>query len=204
MRITGKLIGKAAGAVSLSLLLAACWGGGDQAGSATASSSSSARIGGAKKAAPVDGSLPVASVCDTFSKDVVSKIIGKTVYGSAQDYFNPDESQPTVCYYYTDKDGIDNVKIQWALKKDALWDDEVNAIGTADPGGTMPTVRVRYYGLGVDAIKETTTYEGDTTVDYAALLKDRGIVVDVINAAGVSDAAQLALTKTVIKTVEKL
>jgi hypothetical protein len=154
-------------------------------------------------------SLPSKSVCETFSKDTVSRIIGRAVYSANDINTLNNLNEPTTCYYYTDTEESNNVGIQWMLVKDALWSDQIAGLGTTDSGG-MKTVRVRYAKLGDDAVKETTTYENVTTVGYMVLLKQRGIVVYVSNVGNADDAsivpddAQLNLVNVVIQTAKKL
>jgi hypothetical protein len=201
--MTRKITGGFA-AATLALLLCACGGDGDK----TASTDTGKTTGSGKAAtAPAhstSASLPSQSVCKTFTKALVGQIIGKTVHVASEDDGLGGPESPTKCYYYTDSDQIENVTIQWTLEKDVHWDQQIGALGTADPNGNLPTVRVRYKGLGDEAIKETSTYEGAAYVAYDVLLKGRGIVVSVVNASGVSDDKQLNLTRTVIKTVNEL
>ncbi|HSW91065.1 MAG TPA: hypothetical protein VLG09_00280 [Candidatus Saccharimonadales bacterium] len=185
-------------AAALALLLCACGGGEDKTTSANTGKSATA------PANSTSAPLPDQAVCKTFTAELVSQIIGKTVNAASESDGLGGMESPTKCYYFTDADHINNVTIQWTLEKDALWNQEVDAIGTADPDGNLPTVRVRYKGLGDEAIKETSTYEGDTVVTYEVLLKKRGVVVYVTNASDVSDAAQLTLTGVVIETTNKL
>jgi len=183
----------------LVLLLAACGGGDDRARS---SNSSGAETGTTTSTVTA---LPDESVCDVFSKDDVSRIIGMTV--TAAD--NVDllaGAQPSICNYYVDEDKVAGVGIQWMTVEDALWDDQVAAINTApnpDPAD-METVRARVKGLGDDAIKEVAMYNGEKTVGYMVLLKDRGMVLYVSNTAGVPDSAQIELVEMVIQAVAKL
>jgi hypothetical protein len=100
---------------TLALLLAACGGGGDQNGS---TSSTSAAPKQAAPATPVATTLPSKAVCDVFSKEDVSRIIGTTVF-SADDVDLLAGAQPTLCNYYTDADKIKSVGIQWWTVKDA-------------------------------------------------------------------------------------
>jgi hypothetical protein len=65
-------------------------------------------------------------------------------------------------------------------------------------------VRTRVTGLGDDAIKEVVMNDGEKTVGYSVLLKQRGIVLSVSNTAQVPDAAQVNLVKVAIQAAMKL
>ena len=194
-RITG-----AVAAAALAFLLAACGGGGNQTG-ATSSTGEPA-----KKSAPaVVKAFPDQQVCDTFSKEDVTRIIGVPI-DSADNVDLLAGAQPTICNYYVDADKIKSVGIQWMTVKDALWDDQVAAID-ATPNPTpayMETVRTWVDGLGDGAIKEVVTNDSVKTVGYMVLLKDHDMVIYVSNTAQVPDAAQIDLVKAVIQTVQKL
>lgn len=185
-------------AVTLTALLAACGG----AQSQTSSTSSTTSV--AAQAAPpvMSTSLPTKPVCEVFSKNAVSQIIGKTVY-SVNDVDISAGAQPTVCFYYTDTQEVNNVEIHWMLVKDAIWDTQIAALGTTESGG-MKSTSVRYAGLGDDAIRGVTTFEGRTVNEYEVLLKQRGVVLDITNSANLPDGAFLNLVKMVIQTVNKL
>ena len=194
----------AAGVVlGLSFFLAACEGGDGQKGSSGSTVGSHPNI-------TVTHGLPSKSVCDTFSKEAVDKIIGRKVYTASKVGLTSEGD--TTCYYYTDPDTlpgtvvdqINNVQIQWMLEKDALWKDMLANLNGGATDGDMSTGRTRIKGLGDDAIKETVTNDGDTVVGYWVLLKDKGLALYIGNAASVPDAAHRALTKMVIQTVEKL
>jgi hypothetical protein len=182
---------------TLAFLLAACGGGGDQTGSASPTDTAAKQPA---STAPAAAPLPSKAVCDVFPKDTVSQIIGKAVY-SADDVDLLAGAQPTLCNYYTDSEKVDNVSIQWMTVADALWDDQVAAIGTSTGGDT---VRTRVENLGDDAIKEVGEIDGVKAIVYNVLLKDRGMVLSVADVSGLPETTVLSLTKAVIQTAEKL
>ena len=193
--------------VLLAFLLAACGSGDNQgdttarkAGSATSSDQSATeQTPPAITALPKTGGIPDKPVCDVISKDTVEKAIGTTVY-SADNNDILAGAQPTLCYYYTDKDAINRVEIQWMTRKQADWDNQVASLGDNGAG----TVRTKVDGLGDYAIKEVFTADDEMAVGYDVLLGNRDMVAFVTDTSGLSDTAMHNLAKEVVAIIDQL
>lgn len=204
MRIMAKLTGSAT-AVALGILLTACGGGTSNTSSSTATVGGSSTANAvAPTAAPArdDAGHPAQPVCDVFSKSDISKLIGVPVL-SSNDVDISAGAQPTVCFYYTNPDETDYIEIHWMTLKEAAWDQQLQGIGTVDSGG-MKTVMSRYPGLGDDALKGVATFENRMTVSYQVMLRQRGLVIDFVNATNLPDANMLNLIRGALPTVNKL
>jgi len=203
MRISARRIATGLAGGALAFLLAACGGGGssqEQSGSPVSSGNTATKqTAPAVTALPQTGGVPNKPVCDIISKDVVQQAVGKnkTVH-SVSDVDILAGEQPTLCYYYTDKDKVAGVKIQWATPEDALWSDYYNNPGTTVGGDT---VRTQVTGLGDGAYKEAGQIDGTKALGYNVLLKNRGIVLSVYDTSGLSDAAVRDVTKAAIRAI---
>lgn len=203
MRTSARRIATGFAGGILALLLAACGGGGSQGQSgSTASSGSTATKQTAPPvtALPQTGGVPDKPVCEVISKEVIEQAIGKKVH-SASDVDILAGEQPTLCYYYTDTQEVDGVKIQWATPEDALWNDYYNNPGTTVGGDT---VRTQVSGLGDGAFKEVGAIDGVKAIGYNVLLKNHGIVLSVYDTSGLPSATVLGATKMAIQAVDKL
>lgn len=189
MRPVAKIVSGLIVAV-LVFFLAACGGAKSSAGS------SGAANGGTTQTAKA---LPGKPVCEVFPKEAVAQIIGQTIQKMDDINIFNDSHEPTICNYYL-KGDADSFQIQWMLTKDALWDDQIAALGDNGAG----TMRTRVANLGDDAIKETGTDPGETAVVYMVLLKKRGLVLSISNSTSLSNAALLQLTRKVIEVTQKL
>jgi hypothetical protein len=138
-------------------------------------------------------------VCAAISKDAVEKAIGMTVYSADNDSVLSGP-QPTLCDYYTDKDAVTSVEIQWMTRKQADWENQVASLGDNGAG----TVRTKVNGLGDFAIKEVATIADGKATSYDVLLDNRDMVVFVTETAGLSDTAMHNLTKEVITIINQL
>ena len=182
-------------AAALAFALTACGGG-----STTADSTASTKQPATPVAptTPPAKAVPAGQVCDKFSKEDVGQATGKTFF-SASDVDLLAGASPTVCYYYTDSEEVDNVGIQWMTLKQALWQDQVDTT-TAAPNPSpadMEAVHTRVKGLGDDAVKEVVVHEGKKTIGYYVLTHGIVVYISTTDATKVPDAALVNLGKMI-------
>lgn len=208
MRITAKTLGGTVVSAALVALLAACGGGSGTNGSTAAPTGGASKSTVATTPAPVSTTLPAQPVCELFSKDAISKLIGMPVYSSS-DVDIAAGAQPSLCYYYIDTREVNSVEIHLMTLQQAAWEQQLGGIGTV-VSGNMKTVTTRYTELGDDGLKGVGTNDLVTTTDYQVLLKSRGLVVEVTGGvtlasnATIPDARLIDVMKMVIAAVEKL
>jgi hypothetical protein len=203
MRTSTRRIATGFAGGALMVALAACGGGGSQGQSGSTASSGSAatkQTAPPVTALPQTGGVPDKPVCEVISKEVIEQAIGKKVHSTSDVDLLAGE-QPALCYYYTDTQEVDGVKIQWATPEDALWNDYYGNLGTSTGGDT---VRTRVSGLGDGAYKEVSEIDGVKALGYSVLLKNPGIVLTVTDTSGLPDVTVLGATKAAIQAVDKL